>query len=81
MIKRVALIAAGWALLVVGAAGIFLPVLPGILFLLIGLYILSMEYAWARRWVDALLRRFPAVARRFHQIVGGPVKPSSVELQ
>ncbi len=63
MLKRVALIAAGWLLLVLGATGLFLPVLPGIPFLLIGLSILSIEYDWARRWVSALRQRFPAPDR------------------
>jgi uncharacterized membrane protein YbaN (DUF454 family) len=78
MIKRLALIAAGWALLVLGTAGLFLPILPGILFLLIGLSILSMEYEWARRWVNALRQRFPAADRKFQQLLNRPVKSSSI---
>ena len=78
MIKRLALIAAGWALLVLGTAGLFLPILPGVLFLLVGLYILSLEYEWARRWVGALRRRFPAADRKFQQFMNRPVKSSSI---
>jgi uncharacterized membrane protein YbaN (DUF454 family) len=77
MIKRVALIAAGWLLLVLGAAGLVLPVLPGIPFVLVGLSILSVEYAWARNLAASLLRHFPAVARRFQGMMAR-VKPSSV---
>jgi uncharacterized membrane protein YbaN (DUF454 family) len=69
MLKRLVLIVAGWALLLLGVAGLFLPVLPGVLFLLIGLSILSMEYAWARRWVTALRRRFPAADRKLQAIL------------
>lgn len=58
------LILAGWLLLAVGTAGLFLPVLPGVLLLLIGLSILSVEYEWARRWVAALGKRFPAAERK-----------------
>jgi uncharacterized membrane protein YbaN (DUF454 family) len=69
MVKRVALIAAGWSLLLLGAIGLFLPVLPGVLFLLVGLSILSVEYAWARRWVTALRHRFPAADRKLQAIL------------
>jgi uncharacterized protein len=69
MVKRVALIAAGWTLLFLGVIGFFLPVLPGVLFLLIGLSILSVEYAWAQRWVTALRNRFPALDRKLQAIL------------
>jgi len=69
MVKRLALIATGWALLLLGAIGLFLPVLPGILFLLIGLSILSVEYEWAKRWVMALRNRFPAADRKLQAIL------------
>jgi uncharacterized protein len=77
MLKRMALIVAGWLLLFLGAAGLFLPVLPGILFLLIGLSILSVEYDWARRWVLALRKRFPAADRRLQDWMAKRVKPTS----
>jgi hypothetical protein len=67
--KRLALIAAGWSLLTLGSAGLFLPVLPGIPFLLVGLTILSMEYEWARRWVAELRRRFPAADCKLQSIL------------
>jgi uncharacterized membrane protein YbaN (DUF454 family) len=77
MLKRLALIAAGWLLLFLGAAGLFLPVLPGVLFLLIGLSILSVEYDWARRWAAALGRRFPAADRKLQGILNKRAKPTS----
>ncbi|HEY7402298.1 MAG TPA: PGPGW domain-containing protein [Candidatus Angelobacter sp.] len=77
MLKRLALIVAGWLLLFLGAAGLFLPVLPGILFLLIGLSILSVEYDWARRWVVALRQRFPAADRKIQEMLNKRVKPTS----
>jgi len=67
--KRLALIAGGWTLLMLGTAGLFLPILPGIPFLLVGLTILSMEYEWARRWVGTLRRRFPAADRKLQGIL------------
>jgi hypothetical protein len=38
----------GWALLIVGAAGMLLPILPGLPLILAGLAMLSCEYVWAR---------------------------------
>jgi uncharacterized protein len=69
MVKRVALIAAGWILLFLGVIGFFLPVLPGVLFLLIGLSILSVEYEWAQRWVTALRNLFPRIDRKLQAIL------------
>ena len=77
MLKRVAMISVGWMFLVLGTAGLFLPVLPGVLFLLIGLSILSVEYEWARRWVSALRRRFPTANRKLQSMFTKPAKPTA----
>ncbi|HEU5450569.1 MAG TPA: PGPGW domain-containing protein [Terriglobales bacterium] len=61
--KRVGVLALGWTFVLLGIAGLFLPVLQGILFLLIGLAILSSEYVWAHRLLQKLKQRFPSVAR------------------
>lgn len=57
--KRIGIIATGWFFIVLGVVGLFLPVLQGVLFLLIGLVILSAEYHWARRLLAKLRSRFP----------------------
>jgi len=75
MLKRVALLVAGWMFLVLGAAGLVVPVMPGVVFLLLGLSFLSLEYAWARRWNSHLLRRFPAADRKLQDMLG-KLKPS-----
>ena len=62
--KRLAVLMVGWGFIVLGIAGLFLPVLQGILFLLIGLIILSSEYAWAHHWLTQLRNRFPTAARQ-----------------
>ena len=64
-IKRAAMLALGWAFILLGIVGLFLPVLQGILFLLIGLFILSTEYVWAHRLLLRLKQRFPGVAAQF----------------
>ncbi|TAM78714.1 MAG: hypothetical protein EPN47_20210 [Acidobacteria bacterium] len=57
-------LAAGWSFIALGALGLFLPFLQGLLFLLIGITILSFEYAWARRLLQKLRGRFPSLCRR-----------------
>jgi uncharacterized membrane protein YbaN (DUF454 family) len=69
MVKRYSLMAVGWALLPLGIVGLFLPVLPGVLFLIIGLSILSVEYEWARRWMIALRSRFPGTDKKLQGII------------
>ena len=62
--KRVLLIAAGWIFIVLGIAGLFLPFLQGILFLIIGLLILSRQYTWARNLLLRLESHFPELTRK-----------------
>jgi uncharacterized membrane protein YbaN (DUF454 family) len=64
MLKRLTVLVVGWSFIVLGIIGLFLPILQGILFLCVGLIILSSEYAWARRWLEKARKRFPAVARQ-----------------
>jgi len=46
--KRILVLFAGWSFVLLGIVGLFLPFLQGVLFLLVGLIILSSRYAWAR---------------------------------
>jgi uncharacterized protein len=65
--KSLAVQIVGWAFLGLGVIGLFLPVLQGILFIMIGLAILSTEYVWAHRWLTKLRQKFPALDRQFHR--------------
>jgi uncharacterized membrane protein YbaN (DUF454 family) len=65
--KRILVLVAGWGFVLLGIVGLFLPVLQGILFLLVGLIILSSEYAWAHRLLARLRRRFPKIGRTADQ--------------
>jgi uncharacterized protein len=58
-LKRALVLVTGWASIVVGVIGLFLPFLQGVLFLLIGLVILSTEYVWAHHLLSRLRQRFP----------------------
>lgn len=60
-LKYWTLLSLGWAFVLLGIAGLFLPILQGILFLTVGLIILTQVHPWARALVVRLRRRFPAV--------------------
>lgn len=62
-VKRVLVLIIGWAFIALGIVGLFLPVLQGILFLLIGLVILSTEYVWAHHLLNKVRQRFPKIGR------------------
>ena len=63
-IKRFTILGFGWAFVLLGAAGLFLPFLQGILFLLVGLYLLSLESPRARLFRQRLRKRYPSLARK-----------------
>jgi hypothetical protein len=65
--------AGGWFLLVVGVAGLALPILPGAPLLVAGLVMLSADYPWARTllrrvklWIRTLNRRRSRLVSSFH---------------
>ena len=66
-VRKILLLLAGWGFLVLGVIGLFLPILQGVLFLMIGLVILSSEYVWAHRLLMKIRNRFPGVAKRWDE--------------
>jgi uncharacterized membrane protein YbaN (DUF454 family) len=63
-VKKILTLVVGWTLIAVGVVGLFLPFLQGILFILLGLYLLSRESELARSWLERGRRRFPKVDAR-----------------
>jgi len=61
MITRIATLSLGYGFLVLGIVGIVLPVLHGMLFLVVGLAILSRHALWARRLLERMKRQHPRV--------------------
>jgi hypothetical protein len=49
----------GLALLGLGVLGLVLPILQGVLFLALGLFVLRDQYAWARHGMAKLRARYP----------------------
>jgi tellurite resistance protein TerC len=70
--RRVAISVVGFTVLLVGIAMIVLPG-PAIIVIPIGLGILGLEYAWARRWLQKVKEKGEALAHK----VTGSSKPSS----
>jgi uncharacterized membrane protein YbaN (DUF454 family) len=58
-IKRVVALVIGWTLIALGVVGLFLPFLQGILFILLGLYVLSRESKTAHSWLQHARQRHP----------------------
>jgi uncharacterized protein YqgC (DUF456 family) len=56
----------GWGFILLGIVGLFLPVLQGVLFIFIGLLILSSEYVWAHHLLEKMKARFPTLAQKAH---------------
>jgi uncharacterized protein (TIGR02611 family) len=55
-VRRVALEAVGWVLVVVGVAALILPG-PGLLMVFAGMAILSQQYAWAARRLEPVKQK------------------------
>ncbi|HHT9119362.1 MAG TPA: PGPGW domain-containing protein [Candidatus Hypogeohydataceae bacterium YC41] len=66
-LKRIFILALGWIFILLGIAGLFLPFLQGILFLLIGLYFLSHEFQWAERLLNKIRTRYPSIAKKLDE--------------
>jgi len=66
-LKRYLVLILGWAFVFLGILGLFLPILQGILFLLIGFILLSRESEWARRQLEKLKTRYPRFAEKYDE--------------
>src|SRR5262245_9826552 len=64
-LQRAAIHVVGWAFILLGIAGLVLPILQGILFILVGLFILSSVSPWADRLLQKIRRRFPRISNQF----------------
>ena len=62
-IKRIGLVIVGWLFIGLGILGLFLPILQGVLFILIGLAILSSRSEIIKRF----LKRFEERYSHYHE--------------
>ena len=63
-VKRALFFFFGWAFIVLGVLGIFLPILQGILFLLVGVILLSRESVWMQGQIEKLREKYPKFAEK-----------------
>ena len=66
-LKRYTVLALGWAFILLGILGLFLPILQGILFLTIGLILLSRESEWAAGKLEWLKTRYPRFGKIYDE--------------
>ena len=55
---RIGRIISGFALLILGVIGLFLPILQGVAMIVAGLLLLAPDIPWARRLLDWLKARY-----------------------
>ena len=61
--RHYVMLALGWVFIFLGILGLFLPILQGILFLAIGMVILSRRSPRVRLLIRRLAKRYPAFGR------------------
>jgi tellurite resistance protein TerC len=74
--KRIAVSIVGFTVLAVGIAMIVLPG-PAFIVIPVGLGILGLEFAWARRWLKTVKEKAEAVARTVTKSDGATPPPKS----
>jgi uncharacterized membrane protein YbaN (DUF454 family) len=58
-LKKIGMLIIGWVFIGLGILGLFLPLLQGILFIMIGLAILSSRSEMVKRFLKHLEERYP----------------------
>jgi uncharacterized protein (TIGR02611 family) len=71
--KRVAVTIAGSLIVLVGVAGLALPVVPGWALIFVGLAVLATEYVWARNALEAAKAKAKAAGQKVRR--RRPVNP------
>ena len=65
---RIATIVLGSILLLGGIAGLFLPIVPGGLLIVVGALMLNPQCAWLRRALERCQAQFPGLGRVFRRL-------------
>jgi uncharacterized membrane protein YbaN (DUF454 family) len=67
-VKRIGVLILGWFLVALGIVGLFLPFLQGVLFIMIGLAILSSRSTKIKGLLDRLEKRYPDEYQRIEAL-------------
>ncbi len=65
--RRFAAIALGWVLILLGIAGLVIPIMPGAVLIVVGAVMVNPQCAWLRRMLDKCRVHFPALAPAFRR--------------
>jgi hypothetical protein len=65
---KTALHFAGWSCLFIGFMGLILPIIPGVVFLALGVYLLSLGWLWLWTRIETIKTRFPSLAYHYDKI-------------
>ncbi len=65
LVRKLVVAVIGLVTILIGIAGLFLPILPGMFLIVAGLAILATEFALARRGLDAIRTRFRHLVERY----------------
>lgn len=67
LVLRLVLLGIGWALILLGIAGLFLPILQGVLFLVMGAAVVSLASQRVHRALRGAFGRWPRGWRRLEK--------------
>jgi CheY-like chemotaxis protein len=65
LLRRIAVVALGWILILGGIVGSFVPIIPGVVPIVIGALMVNPQWAWSRRMLEECRVRSPVLARAF----------------
>lgn len=66
-LKTLLIVLLAVACFIIGVAGLFLPIIPGLVFIAFSLFLLSTRFSFVRRWLETLERKYPAVAEKVRE--------------
>jgi len=64
-LQRVAVVALGWVLILLGIVGLVLPVVPGAVLMVVGVLMVNPQCVWLRRMLEKCQARFRVGAPAF----------------
>ena len=64
---RIAVVALGWILILGGIVGLFVPIIPGAVLVVLGALMVNPQSAWLRRMLEKCRVRFPVLAPAFRR--------------
>jgi len=66
-LKDLLILVIALVIFIVGVAGLFLPVIPGLVLIAFSLFLLSTRFRFARRWMEAFEKKYPEIGKRIRE--------------